>query len=1015
MKQSSKYLSIIGLVVITFLASIQYVFLSNVPDTVSSFAFVCITNVIGLVVLFLIQTRKIMAAKKSTVLKGAFFALLLTGFNVFVLLGSRNMDSVVTSSVVSMYFIFITPLLLLLKKKVNFFSSVATALAIVALLLIFGNNAENLFASANVVYLVIADLFFAGYVVSVSILGEMEDNTALTFSQMCFAALFSLIGWLAETVMGNATVSLPTDTRFWISAIFIGVFIRAVYGLVQISCQKHVPAITASLIFSTEIIMTMVMDPIMSVLLGTTHTPATVFQVIGAVMLILATLLVDETFTSKLGYDDMEVPSISRKIVVITLTFAMVTLLLSTIISFSAIRRIQASAVNSSSQLGREAAEISSSSMISELERNSTRQVQDKAKLAEAKLAGYSRSVELAADYVTRLFESPHEYPKRNVEFAKAENAGICTMQLLLADKSVDLDEKSAEIQLLGNMEDVFEPIVRDHENISTVYMGTKDGVMISYDRDSQLAAGEENRYAEYRESSWYQLAKEKKTCLFTDTYWDSYGRGLTITCVAPFYDGHGKFNGCVAMDILMADLNASMVSDGIVDPVVATMFDADGDVIASGDLDSDAEESFNIFEEDINPELKELGREILRNQEGIIKYGDGNRAVYVAYATISSTEWKLCIKSPVTTVIEPANKIKESIDANTESVVTFVVDAVVTVLQNCLVVTALILILVILFSGRTARKISEPIKQLERDVQRISGGNLDSRTDVDTDDEIGSLARSFNRMTDSLQKHIHDLTEARAKEERIASELSVATNIQSSMLPRNFEEINNTHSAFKLYASMEPAKEVGGDFYDFFFADEDHIALVIADVSGKGVPAALFMVRAKTAIKNRVMMGGSPSEVLSDVNDQLCDGNEEMLFVTVWLAVIELSTGKGIAANAGHEDPAICRKDGTWELAEYPHDLPLAAVEGMDFEEHEFNLYPGDTFYVYTDGVPEATSAEEELYGTDRMLDCLNRSNKENLKTLLESIVWDISKFVGQAEQFDDMTMLGFQYFGEQ
>ena len=231
-------------------------------------------------------------------------------------------------------------------------------------------------------------------------------------------------------------------------------------------------------------------------------------------------------------------------------------------------------------------------------------------------------------------------------------------------------------------------------------------------------------------------------------------------------------------------------------------------------------------------------------------------------------------------------------------------------------------------------------------------------------------------------------------------------------MLPRIFPPFPD-RKEFDIYATMDPAKEVGGDFYDFFLIDDDHLGLVMADVSGKGVPASLFMVIAKTLIKNRALLGGSPSEVLAYANDQLCEGNEAELFVTVWFAILQISTGKGVVANAGHEHPAICRAGGDYELVIYNHAPAVAAMEGIRFSQHEFEMHPGDSLYVYTDGVPEATNVEEELFGTDRMLESLNRNKNADQKIILEEMKKDMDAFVGTADQFDDITMLGFKYFG--
>ena len=249
-------------------------------------------------------------------------------------------------------------------------------------------------------------------------------------------------------------------------------------------------------------------------------------------------------------------------------------------------------------------------------------------------------------------------------------------------------------------------------------------------------------------------------------------------------------------------------------------------------------------------------------------------------------------------------------------------------------------------------------------------------------------------------------------EKERIGAELNVATQIQADMLPRIFPAFPGRPEV-DLYASMTPAKEVGGDFYDFFLIDDDHIGLVMADVSGKGVPAALFMVIAKTLIKNRAQLGESPAEILKNVNAQLCEGNEAELFVTVWLAVLELSTGKGKAANAGHEHPTIRRANGQYELVVYRHSPAVATMEGVRFREHSFELQPGDRLFVYTDGVPEATNAENELFGSDRMLAALNRDPDASPQELLGNVRKEIDEFVGEAPQFDDITMLSLVYNG--
>ncbi|MBD5515579.1 MAG: PP2C family protein-serine/threonine phosphatase [Lachnospiraceae bacterium] len=290
-------------------------------------------------------------------------------------------------------------------------------------------------------------------------------------------------------------------------------------------------------------------------------------------------------------------------------------------------------------------------------------------------------------------------------------------------------------------------------------------------------------------------------------------------------------------------------------------------------------------------------------------------------------------------------------------------------------------------------------------------GGEISvfDKLQISTGDEIENLFCAFRQMEQDINRYIEDITFVTAEKERIGAELNVATQIQADMLPGIFPAFPE-RKEFDIFASMNPAKEVGGDFYDFFLVDEDHLALVIADVSGKGVPAALFMVITKTLIKNQMLMGGSPGAVLEAVNNQLCENNEAEMFVTVWLAVYEISTGKVTAANAGHEYPAIRRAGGSFELFKDPHGFVLAGMENVRYKEYEMELHAGDTLFVYTDGVPEATDAGNTLFGTERMLEALNGKCDTDPKKLIEGVKNEIDGFVGEAMQFDDITMLSLQ-----
>jgi sigma-B regulation protein RsbU (phosphoserine phosphatase) len=312
------------------------------------------------------------------------------------------------------------------------------------------------------------------------------------------------------------------------------------------------------------------------------------------------------------------------------------------------------------------------------------------------------------------------------------------------------------------------------------------------------------------------------------------------------------------------------------------------------------------------------------------------------------------------------------------------------------------------------AGRITDPLNTITRRVASLGVRNRQFRMEdvYRTGDEIEVLAESFAKQSARMRLYIDQVKKVTAEKERIGAELDMASRIQGSQLPRLFPPFPD-RKEFSLYASMTPAKEVGGDFYDFFMIDDDHMGFVMADVSGKGVPAALLMMVSRVLIKSTMQNGMGPAETLKSVNNQLCEGNDADFFVTVWLAVLEISTGKGVAANAGHEHPALRRADGSYDLIVYKHSMPVGVMRDLPFREHEFQLNPGDSFFVYTDGVVEATDADKKLYGSDRMLQALNRNPDAQPEQMLANISQDIDRFVDGAEQFDDITMLCFRYFG--
>ena len=625
-----------------------------------------------------------------------------------------------------------------------------------------------------------------------------------------------------------------------------------------------------------------------------------------------------------------------------------------------------------------------------QLEINLSNTIADKAALADAQFGKYREYINGFATQIHDMYVHPENYASREVKPPKASNKGILAMQRYLRDSTVTTEAVREEINLLGNLEDEWYAAVSQNEKvITTVYLGTESGLHVAYDTASDLGVeeGSAESHFDYSHKEWYALAKETGEGDFTDIYPDSYRRGLMVSVYAPFLDAKNQFAGSVSMDMLIEDIYQQIVSMDLGEGGSVYLVDEKGYTLDPNRKNQLVEINYLINDQTVV--------EAMRN--GKSGFGVSDDGIYYVYAPVESTGWMLCIGIPESTVMSSV----EAMDRNIRTAI--------------LLFTGVFLVLlaaVVLVSLRFSKTLTDPLIALGKDAHTISGGNLDYRAKVQRNDEIGDLAVSFNDMAGSLKQYIADLTRVTAEKERIGAELNVATKIQADMLPRIFPAFPD-RTEIDIFAAMDPAKEVGGDFYDFFLVDDDHLCMVMADVSGKGVPAALFMVIAKTLIKNQAQLGKSPAEILYNVNNQLCDGNEMEMFVTVWLAILDMSTGKGVAANAGHEHPALCRKNGKYELVEYRHSPAVAVMEEMRFKEHEFILYPGDHLFVYTDGVPEATNAEKELFGSERMLTALNRQPDANPRKVLKHVRQAVDDFVQDAEQFDDLTMLCLEYNG--
>ena len=395
---------------------------------------------------------------------------------------------------------------------------------------------------------------------------------------------------------------------------------------------------------------------------------------------------------------------------------------------------------------------------------------------------------------------------------------------------------------------------------------------------------------------------------------------------------------------------------------------------------------------------VTELGTVTLVTVEG--------REYYLAYAPIHLRGWSFGMLIEKEVVAAPAQEAKTHLLAQAEEFGASLGGIFFGNLLRTAVLLLLLLAALYFASHRVADRFVTPILQLTAGVREIAGGNLDKKLSVRTGDEIGELADSFNDMTEKLKLYIKNLAETTAEKERIETELSVAAQIQAGILPSDFP----VREGYDLFATMQPAKEVGGDFYDFFFLDDARLLVTIADVSDKGVPAALFMVRAKTVLGSSVLTaekeGGTLADAVMMANDELCRNNEAGLFVTVFTAIIDLDARKVTYVNGGHNLPAIVSGKGDARCLPRGRDPMLAAMEGLSFEEETCELAPGDALFLYTDGVTEAENPEKEMFSKERMLGTLGRFAGRSARSIVEGVLSEVQEHAA-GRQSDDITML--------
>lgn len=595
-----------------------------------------------------------------------------------------------------------------------------------------------------------------------------------------------------------------------------------------------------------------------------------------------------------------------------------------------------------------------------------------------------------------------------------------------LVKKGID-DSIATEIVLASNIADSMAPMLDFYSSYRmSFFAGSRNNYMICMDivpQGNNVVEMTNEFLVDYNIMTrpWYIAAKRAGRATFTDPYVGVEGYHA-VTCAVPYYDAQG-FAGVVGVDGSIESIYNLLKDKSVGKSEASFILDRlTGDVLMSS-RESGALSALPGIQDLRKSESEQIiaaAKEMIAGKSGIIDLKVDGVDYYLSFVPIDQFGWSYGILLEKSEIMEPSLEARKGV---LEQIYDFRDTLRGMFLEVVLKTGGLFLLLIILMyfgSAALTNRFSMPILQLSDGVREIAHGNLDKKLDIRTGDEIEHLAICFNAMTDELKKYMADVTKMASERERISTELNVAKSIQSGMLPNVFPPFPEIKE-FDIFASMNPAKEVAGDFYDFYMVDDRHLLVTVADVSGNGVPAALFMMISRTVIENYAVLMHSPDElsgVMACANRRLCQNNDEGMFVTALIGMLDIETGEFAYVNGGHCPPLVGRKqkDGNraFDFIQLRKSCMLGIEPTVEFPQLSLNLEPGDMLFLYTDGLTEAINTDDDFYSQARLKEVLNStSGSATAEEVIELVKKDVVTHSMGAAPPDDITLLGLVYLG--
>ncbi len=622
----------------------------------------------------------------------------------------------------------------------------------------------------------------------------------------------------------------------------------------------------------------------------------------------------------------------------------------------------------------------------------------------------------ILAAQVEDVLSHPENYGRITVAPPDKKNAGELTLQLLAPDGYENIDPETMEtIERLANLAPIMKTYIGEYT--LDIYISTPDGVTIAMDKMSDGKFDEDGNIKPYDATTrpWFKEAVKAKGQYFGPAVHSFFYDYDIVVYSKPVY-----VNGQLAA-VLEGSLNIDALR-GRVEYVLLgntgfnILISRDGQLVSTSRTDGELSMRDNLgadIRRSVNPSLVSIIDDGLSGGSGTAIVQVDGEDYYAGYGPLVTVGWTQISFVSTKEMMEPTEILVNDTASSFDNMLDRMEEVFKMSRWVMLLIMGTIVILSIIVVSRLARKRVEPINHMTQRVKEISSYHMTFKMEdiYKTGDEIETLARAFEEQSNKLTDYVAENIRISTEKERIDAEMSMATQIQESMLPKVTAAFSD-RTEFLLYAYMDPAKNVGGDFYDFFYIDEDHLAIEVADVSGKGITAALFMALSKQMIQSQMLIhNGDVAEALFVANIRLLEESVRDMFVTVWLGVLTISTGELAFVDAGHEYPAIKKAEGSFVIEKDIHSVSVAAIKKAKFKLNEMKLEPGDTIYLYTDGVTEAHDTNGDMFGMERLAQALNEVTDTTPEKIDMHVRRRIAEFAGDAEQYDDITTLCLTY----